>query len=311
MLTPKAFTAAGQVIQESGRPLEITRFHYAFGDGPIEAVLEALKKYQNTDGGFGHALEPDLRAPASSALCTSIAFQLLRALQAEDTAFSGSLAGELASGGLTYLLGTLDQTRGHWRIIPLEAGDSPHAPWWGQEGREDALDEFSLNPTAELLGYLYDYQEQAPGELLSFVTGRVLQHLGELQEIEMHDLMCCLRLLKTRRLPGDIAADIYSKLNQLIDSVITYDPGAWGGYGLLPLQVIDAPDSPFMVGREAAVEANLDYEISTQGADGAWHPTWTWGGMFPDAWAQAELEWTSLLTLEKLLLLKRFNWIEW
>ena len=36
-----------------------------FADGSAEPVLEALRGYRNGDGGFGHALEPDLRCPTS------------------------------------------------------------------------------------------------------------------------------------------------------------------------------------------------------------------------------------------------------
>ena len=36
-----------------------------FEDGPAEPVIEALRGYRNPDGGFGHALEPDVRCPSS------------------------------------------------------------------------------------------------------------------------------------------------------------------------------------------------------------------------------------------------------
>src|SRR5690606_32729227 len=34
-------------------------FEYAFGEGSRERVWEELERYQNEDGGFGRALEPD------------------------------------------------------------------------------------------------------------------------------------------------------------------------------------------------------------------------------------------------------------
>jgi hypothetical protein len=103
---------------------------------------------------------------------------------------------------------------------------------------------------------------------------------------------------------------VYRKLTQLIDGTIAYDPEQWKGYSLQPLQVVDGPESPFMAGREAPVAANLDYEVALQNEDGSWQPTWSWGDAFPDVWPQAGREWSGVLTLDKLLLLRRFNRIE-
>ncbi len=79
-LTRDALKASARFIQTQGRPLEEARYSHAFGSASPKPVLEALAMFQNPDGGFGHALEPDLRAPEGSALCTSIAFQIFREL---------------------------------------------------------------------------------------------------------------------------------------------------------------------------------------------------------------------------------------
>jgi hypothetical protein len=303
MLTKEAFEASRRFIETTARTLEITRFHYAFNGGSAGFVFEALKRYQNADGGFGHALEPDLRTNESSAICTSIAFQVLRSIQAAPDK-------TLVSAGIAYLLKTLDIEKGHWRIIPSSAEQSPHAPWWNQAGRDNVFDNFSLNPTAEMLGYLYDYQGQVPGDVLSLVTDRVISHLSGLETIEMHELLCCLRLLLARTLPKEIYNLIHQKLARLINGIVAFEPAQWKEYSLRPVQVVDDPESPFLTGHEESVDANLGYEISSQTEDGSWTPTWTWGDAFPNDWVLACREWTGIITLEKLLLLKRFKRIE-
>ncbi|MCK4900537.1 MAG: hypothetical protein KAS38_17280 [Anaerolineales bacterium] len=65
-----------------------------------------------------------------------------------------------------------------------------------------------------------------------------------------------------------------------------------------------------MAGIEDAVAANLDYEISSQNEDGFWTPTWSWGDAYPDDWEKARLEWSGVITLDKLLRIKSFNRIE-
>jgi hypothetical protein len=303
MLTKEKFEASRRFIETSARPLEVASFHHAFEGGSDASVIEALKRYQNTDGGFGRALEPDLRAEESSVLCTSIGFQILRSLPAKCDE-------DLIVAAIDYLVRAFDGKESHWRIIPRSAERSPHAPWWNQAGREDEFDRFSFNPTAEILGYLYDYQLEANNDVLSAASDRVVSSLSGLEEIEMHELLCCLRLLQTKNLPQEIDQRIRPQLVQLIDRTVSYDPLQWKAYGLRPVQVVDHPASPFMAGREKSVATNLEYEISSQNEDGSWAPTWTWSDAFPDDWILACRDWTGVITLSKLLLLKDFNRIE-
>ena len=300
MLTRTALEASRQFIEQKGRPLEIARFHYAFNGASANSVVAALKEFQNPDGGFGHGLEPDLRTNDSSALCTSIAFQVLRSI-------NGTSDHECVSGAIAYLLKTLDQKEWHWPIIPKSAQQSPHAPWWEQSDEEEKSELFSLNPTAEMLGYLYDYQHLVPETIISQISERVMGALSNTEQIAMHDLLCCLRLMKTKTLPDEFREQIRQAVAQQIDGTVEKDSAAWEGYCLRPLQVIDVPDSPFIAGMEEAVEANLAYEISNQGEEGAWLPTWSWGDMFPDAWQQARQDWSGVITVETLLVLKRFG----
>lgn len=303
ILTHEAFEASRKFIETTARPLEIARFRYVFTGGSVEAVFDALRRYQNSDGGFGHALEPDLRAPESSALSTSVAFQILRSTRTKpDQAFIAL--------GIKYFLQTLNKTEGHWRIIPELAEGSPHAPWWNQTARGSEFDRFSLNPSAEILGYLYDYQELIPAGILSFLSDLVLSHLSDLNEIEMHELLCCMRLLQTETLPEGIYGPLKQKLTGIIPRTVACDPEQWSGYSLRPLQVVDDPKSPFKSMLEDAVATNLDYEISAQNRDGSWTPTWTWGGAYPDDWKIAQREWSGIITLDKLLQLKIFDRIE-
>ncbi|MEM6453212.1 MAG: hypothetical protein AAF703_23205 [Cyanobacteria bacterium P01_D01_bin.105] len=303
ILSGIALDNSRKFIEQKGRPLEIARFHYAFSGASADSIVAALKEFQNPDGGFGHGLEPDLRTNDSSALCTSIAFQVLRSL-------IGASDHELVPVAIAYLLRTLDQNEWHWPMIPKSAQQSPHAPWWDQSDDDDRPESFSLNPTAEILGYLYDYQHLVPKTILSQVSERVMRELSHVNEIGMHDLLCCLRLMKTKTLPNESREQICQAIAQQLDGTINQDPEEWEGYCLRPSQVIDTPDSPFMAGMEAAVAANLAYEIATQSEEGAWLPTWSWGDMFPDAWQQARQDWSGVITLEKLLVLKRFGCIE-
>ena len=73
-LDSECFARARQFIADQGRALEQAWADVHFAAGPPPAVLKALVPYQNEDGGFGRALEPDLRLADSSAIATSVGF---------------------------------------------------------------------------------------------------------------------------------------------------------------------------------------------------------------------------------------------
>ncbi|MEU9362341.1 hypothetical protein AB0D35_30215 [Streptomyces sp. NPDC048301] len=68
---------AEQFIWLTARVLEQRRFAHLFLGGGAESVETALSAYRNEDGGYGHALEPDLRGPVSQPLHTAHALSVL------------------------------------------------------------------------------------------------------------------------------------------------------------------------------------------------------------------------------------------
>jgi len=76
-LTGKPFSSINQFFKDQARDLEKYLFEYYFQGGNGAKIIEALKKYQNNDGGFGNGLESDFRQPFSSPMATSIGVRLL------------------------------------------------------------------------------------------------------------------------------------------------------------------------------------------------------------------------------------------
>jgi len=71
---------AEQFVWLTARVLEQRLFAYHFLNGAAEPVEAALNAYRNEDGGYGHALEPDLRGPVSRSLHTARALGVLDAI---------------------------------------------------------------------------------------------------------------------------------------------------------------------------------------------------------------------------------------
>jgi len=292
-------------VHKHARPLERHLLSYYFNEGSAEDVFSELAKYRNPDGGFGHALEPDLRTPGSSAIATTIGLQILREL-------STASDHPLVRGAIHYLLDSHDEKLKLWPIIPSAAREAPHAPWWEyDEGLPKRFGGFLANPRAEIVGYLLDYADLVPKNLPERLLKAVVSHLEALpDDMEMHDLLCYVRLAETRAMLEDARTKVTQKLRKAIDRVVARKPSDWRKYGPKPLFVVSSPDSPFapMLARE--IDLNLDYEIEHQREDGSWAPNWSWGGTFPEAWKDAEREWKGVLTVMTLRTLRNFGRIE-
>ncbi|MEW5660474.1 hypothetical protein ABGT92_34965, partial [Streptomyces cinereoruber] len=66
--SPTPLARAERFVWLTARVLEQRRFAYHFQRGGADQVETALTAYLNEDGGYGHALEPDLRGPVSQPL---------------------------------------------------------------------------------------------------------------------------------------------------------------------------------------------------------------------------------------------------
>ena len=113
-------------LQQHARKLDLSLYEYLFGGESAQLVLSELATYQNTDGGFGKALEPDVRLPDSSALATVIAFQYLSLINV-------SADDGLVSNAIRYLMDSYDNTNHGWTNLPSEAERFPRAPCWNYE----------------------------------------------------------------------------------------------------------------------------------------------------------------------------------
>jgi len=294
MFEPEHWQAARSFLLQRARPLETARFRYYFEHGTMDEVLAALAAFQNSDGGFGHALEPDMRTPASSTLATSVALQMLAEVNAPADH-------PLVRGAIGYLLASYDPATQRWRIIPPEAEGSPHAFWWAAQGLEERFNHFSLNPRAELLGALWRYADPGSIEWLAPVTTAVIDALEEIDASPSdNELLCLLRLAESPNLPEYLRTRLYEYLHGVVLETVVATPERWHEYALRPLSVAPTPDSPFVAQLADAIPANLDFLLDTQGSDGAWQPTWSWAALDSAAWEKAGQEWKGVLTLEAL-----------
>lgn len=305
LLSRAAFRRSARFMHERARPVEKALFQYHFERGSRTNVLATLVPYQNADGGFGHGLEPDARTPASSVIDTVTAFDIYRRIRADED--TPGLPAALA-----YLVEAYDVERERWPIVTPQVEDAPHAPWWSYADSAENFRGFWANPRASVVAYLQQFNRITPSPFGEIARQAVVDDLMRYpQRMEMHDLLAFIDLMETENLPREQYESIVDKLRRALPHSVELNPANWGGYGLRPVQAIYYPGSPLTGAIDPTIiDANLDYEIDTQEADGSWAPNWSWDFVDAAAWSAAEVEWRGILTLRKLKTLRAYGRIE-
>jgi len=284
-------------LREHARKLDFCLYQHLFEGADSAAVLTELSAYQNSDGGFGKALESDLRLPDSSALATTVAFQYLSQIKVGSD-------NPVVANALNYLVTTFDKSRAGWVNIPPSADQYPRAPWWNFASATASVE--WGNPSAEALGYMLAYSGETPSTpFIQRLTRRALQRLHEIDNPEPHEIRCYVRLYEYAN--KDLRQSLHDLLAGHIKKSANTDPKEWHGYVSTPLTFIDSPDSPFAdLFSESLIMENLSH-LQSQLVDGDhWEPTWSWG-QFEDEWAKAKTEWSGKLTVDNLKTLRAFG----
>lgn len=280
-----SFIRAEEFIWKNARLLERRLFSFHFKNGTRENVLSALSPYQNEDGGFGNALEPDIRCPDSQPVPVQHALQILDAV-----GFDLDIVHQVCD-----YLTTITTPEGGVPWLLPSAHQYPRANWWKTINNPPA----SLNPTAAIAGLLHKNQFQH--QWLEQATTYCWSKIETLEETEMHEMGCVLSFLY--HIPDKKKAQ--QALSRLID--LLFSTGLVAevnatGYVRKPLDWAPTPDHPLrFLFQEKEIKANLDLVQAEQQADGGWNITW------PTVSPSCELEWRGWATLDKLILLRKNN----
>jgi hypothetical protein len=308
-LSPEQFRRARRFVKTQARPLDRALFEHRFEKAPAERVIAELARYQNADGGFGRALEPDVRTPSSSALATGIGLTILKEL-------GSPLQHPMVSDAVRFVRETFNQEAQVWRVIPRDANDYPHAPWWHDEDSSLArtFDNFLIIPRAQIVGLLHHYSALVPADWLAAVTEATVTTIEMLEDDAFGgggDTLCyALDLLETESLPQRFKDRLTPRLRELTTRVVCRDQQEWSGYCATPLKMAPTPQSVVADALWEDLQAHMDHMIDHQTPEGTWEPTWTWGDLYPKAWEEAKLEWRGHLTLETLTSLRAFGRVQ-
>jgi len=277
-------------IYRNARPLDLARWAYHFEDGTKAKVIKALSFYQNEDGGFGHALEPDSWNPGSTPITTNTAAEILRELDHHDRKHP------MVRDMLRYLASGHGRREDKWLFSIPENNRYPRAPWWSAD-EEGTLTNF--NPTASLLRFVLDFGDYDSDLYMMALNQmeKMKTEFIETVEPSMHDLIC----LEAIRPYLD-----EERLNELEDNEIEKDPENWKDYTCRPSAFIKNPEHPLMKTQKETVEAELQHLEKTLNPKGFWDINWVWSD-YEEEFHISRNWWRADLTIKNLLLLKAFG----
>jgi hypothetical protein len=281
-VTAPDLDAAAQFVAGHARVLDRRRFERLFQGGDARPVRDAVAAFRNADGGFGHALEPDGRTPASQPAAVMLALETLDEADSWDE--------ELAAGAIDWLVANAPAEGGVSFVEPTVEG-WPHAPWWqAEEGRPA-----SLLTTGKIAGTLHARRVEHPW--LDRATELLWRRIDELDDpgpYELRGVWAFLDHAPDRRR----AEQALERVGPLLLGIVALDPAAEGEVHT-PLDFAPNPDS---IARclfdEATIDAHLDHLAASQAEDGGWTFNWL-------AWSPvAASEWRGSRTVDALCILR-------
>jgi hypothetical protein len=278
------FDAAAEFMAGHARVLDRRVFQRLFQGGAPGPVRDAVAAYRNDDGGFGHALEPDLRTAASQPAAVEMALRIMDVADAWDE--------HLVRDAIDWLV-TVAPAEGGAPFAQPTMSQGPHAPWWvPAEGNP-----VSLIQTGQIAGVLYARGFAHPWrDGATEAMWRGIDQLTEPNAYEMFGVLAFLQHVPDRAR----AQDAVNRVGPLLfdRGVVTLDPDATGETHS-PLDFAPLPGS---IARslfdDATIEAHLHRLAGAQLEDGGWMFNWP-------AWSPAaEADWRGFLTVDALRVLR-------
>lgn len=278
---------AREFIYANARRVDRATYEVIFEGAPATTLLTALEPYRNADGGFGHALEPDLRTPDSQPLHTETALAMLRA--------AGIRRPDIATVCCRYLASVADE-RAALPAFVAGALDYPAAGHWQAGfGAQPTLDR-TLGAVALLVWH------GAEHPWLEAAKPACLEHLQTASIDEAHHLRYAFDAAAAL-LSGEALSKTLVRLRAALRNADYYvEDTPVSRYGLTPLRFVPVPQSPTRaVFDDVLLERHLDDLLASRCSDGGWPIH------FQPPSEGATIEWRGVWTVDALTTLRAWG----
>lgn len=294
------FNKARNFVYRNARPVELALWRYSFEGGSRKDVIDALSFYQNADGGFGHAIEPDFWNPNSTPVATWRAIGVLKEVGIDKDE-------KTVKGVLSYLESGKDFADGKWLNTVKSNNDYPHAIWW--ECRSENGDPCD-NPTVSLAGFALKYAQKGSAlynKAAEIARAAVKSFVAE-PITEMHVLRCYMELYEYgASTDGFDVFDLSEFKNALFAAVknaVCTDPDKWfTEYVCKPSMFYDQTGLVFDVLGKDLCKKEGELLLKEQLADGSYPVTWLWYNDYKEYHVSANW-WRAIIVRNNMLYLK-------
>lgn len=288
-------------VARQGRPLEHARWGVLAGGTP-DLALDVLAEYQNPDGGFGHALEPDFWNPGSTPIQSWVAMEVLREVGCPSDH-------PLVRGLLGWLEAQWAAGTGLPSVVPGN-NDHPHAPWWAYDEAGGHSNHSEWNPQAALAGFAWGHAP-AGSRVEALARDAVTRGLAALETegttFDPHVVACFVTLAEELAAkPGDFDLEaLEGWLNALAEALVEPDPDRWfTTYCCRPSQLVRAPGR-WSARLEDLARLEAEALVAAQDEEGSWPVTWSWEG---ETWPVARTWWRGVMAVQNARFVK--TWLE-
>ncbi len=273
-------TAAQRFILANARLLDRHRMAVLLHGAASAPVVTALRAYRNADGGFGHALEPDVRAPESEPAATLHALEVLTEVDAR--------ADPMVAGAAAWIATIADRDGGVPFVLPTAAA-SPRAPWMVADGGSFLT--FAIAARLQETSWREPWLERA--------NHWCWAALDAPDALGAYGVKFALDFLDCVPDPARATATIDRLRVMLAGDGSIPVPGGTADERLTPLTLAPRPRARSRaLFTDGQIEADLDALEAGQHDDGGWTFDWL-------AWSPGQsVEWRGIVTLRALATLR-------
>ncbi len=274
---PIDIASAERFVLTNARLLERHRLSVLLHGAPTAPVLDALRAFRNPDGGFGHALEPDVRAPESEPAAALAALEVLAEIGALDDPMAAGVAAWVA---------TIADPDGAVPFVTPAAAAFPHAPWMVPSPGGSHL-------TFAIAGALWEAGSDEPW--LARATEWCWAKLDRPDELSAYWVKFSLGFLDSVSDEDRAAASVERLRSRLDRDGSISVTGGTENERLTPLTLSPRPGRRSRaLFSDEQIEADLDELQRGQDEDGGWTFDWL-------AWSPGQtVEWRGAMTVRAL-----------
>lgn len=268
-------------MEGTARVLERRQLEVFLDDAPVEPVLDALRPYRNPDGGFGHALEPDVRCPGSQPSAALTALGVLAEI--------GATKDPMVTATADWVASVARADGGVAQVLPSALGH-PRTPWMEPNDESSFL-------TFAIAGRLHQLGVEHPW--LDAATDWSWRELESQKEAGGYTVEFALQFLDAVPDPDRAAAAIDRLRTAIRPDGTVPVPGGIEGEHIKPLELSPRPETPSRaLFTPAQIDADLERLESEQLDDGGWDFHFL-------HWMPAQsTEWRGIVTLGALHILR-------